>query len=152
KSKDAAMTSQPTLAELRARAHKDHHREIGNVLARLIARPVALYGTWLAIRLGLSANHVTLMALGANVLAAVSIGYGSRFFFIFGVVLMHAGFWLDHVDGQVARWRRTASLCGVYFDYLMHYISNCVLGFALGFGLARRFDNLTWTLAGFAIA
>ena len=30
-------------------------------------------------------------------------------------------FWLDHVDGQVARWRGTASLDGVYLDYLMHH-------------------------------
>ena len=38
-----------------------------------------------------------------------------------GVVLAHLAFWLDHVDGQVARWRGTASLDGVYLDYLMHH-------------------------------
>ena len=36
----------PTLAELRARVHKERHREIGNWLARRVARPTAVYGTW----------------------------------------------------------------------------------------------------------
>ena len=55
--------SGPTLAELRARVQKDRHREIGNWLARRVARPTAVYGSWLAIRLGLSAHQVTLLAL-----------------------------------------------------------------------------------------
>ena len=35
-----------------ARVQKDRHREIGNWLARRVARPTAVYGCWLAIRLG----------------------------------------------------------------------------------------------------
>ena len=37
--------------------------EIGNWLARRVARPTAVYGCWLAIRLGLTAHQVTLAAL-----------------------------------------------------------------------------------------
>ena len=55
----------PTLAELRMRAQKRKHREIGNFLARRYARPTAIYGTWLAVRLGLSAHQITLAAWGA---------------------------------------------------------------------------------------
>ena len=110
----------PTLAELRACVQKDRHREIGNWLARHFARPTAVYGCWLAISLGLSAHQVTLAALLANLAAAVMIGTGDPTFFVLGVILAHLAFWLDHVDGQVARWRGTASLDGVYFDYLMH--------------------------------
>ena len=67
-------------------------------------------------------------------------------------MLAHLGFWLDHVDGQVARWRGTVSLDGVYFDYLMHHAANLALGFALGYGLAARSGDARWTIAGFAIA
>ena len=91
---------------------------------------------WLAIRLGLSAHQVTLLALGSWLLAALAIGTGDRFLFVVGVALAQLGFWLDHVDGQVARWRGTACLDGVYLDYLMHHAANLTLGFALGFGLA----------------
>ena len=71
----------PTVAELRARVQKDRHGEIGNWLARRVARPTAVYGCWLAIRLGLSAHQVTLAALCSSLAAAVAIGTGDRGFF-----------------------------------------------------------------------
>jgi hypothetical protein len=144
-------TPGPTIAQLRARVQKDRHREIGNWLARRAARPTAVYGCWLAIRLGLTAHQVTLIALGSWLLAALAIGTGDRFLFVIGVALVQLGFWLDHVDGQVARWRGTACLDGVYLDYLMHHAANLTLGFALGFGLAVRSGDLRWAIAGFAI-
>jgi len=142
----------PTLAELRATVQKQRHREIGNWLARRVARPTAVYGSWVAVRLGLSAHQVTLVALAASLGGAMAIGTGSRPGFVLGVALAHLGFWLDHVDGQVARWRGTAGLDGVYLDYLMHHVVNLTLGFALGFGLASGTGQPVWALAGFAIA
>ena len=142
----------PTLAELRASVQKGRHREIGNWLARRVARPSGIYGTWLAIRLGLSAHQVTLAALGSSLAGAVAIGTGLLPGFVAGVLLLHLGFWLDHVDGQVARWRGTASLDGVYLDYLMHHLVNLTLGFASGFGLAARSGQPLWAVAGFTIA
>jgi len=146
------MSRQPTLEALRATVQKGRHREIGNWMARHIARPTAIYGTWLAVRLRLSAHQVTLAAMGASCCAAMSIGTGNRLGFVAGAVLLHLGFWLDHVDGQVARWRQTASLDGVYLDYLMHHTVNFALGFGLGYGLTRRTSDPAWALAGFAIA
>jgi hypothetical protein len=146
------MNQSPTLNELRARVQKDHHREIGNWLARRFARPTAVYGTWLAVRLGLSAHQVTLLALSVNLAAAVAVATGTRGGFVAGIALFHLAFWLDHVDGQVARWRRTASLEGVFFDYLMHHVASLALGFSLGYGLSARTGDLRWTAAGFAIA
>jgi hypothetical protein len=102
--------------------------------------------------MGLSAHQVTLAALAASLSGAVAIGTGSRWGFAFGVVLAHLGFWLDHVDGQVARWNKAASLDGVYHDYLMHHLINLSLGFALGYGLAVRTGHPAWAVAGYAIA
>jgi hypothetical protein len=146
------IVSRPTLADLRARAHKGRHREIGNWLARRAGRPSAIYGTWLAIRLGMSAHHVTSLALAASLASAGLIATGQRGPFIAGVGLALLSFWLDHVDGQVARWRGTASLDGVFFDYLLHHVANLALGFALGFGLAMQSGDPRWALGGFAIA
>src|SRR6185437_7062675 len=99
------MNDAPTLAQLRARVHKERHREIGNVLARRVARPSAVYGTWLAVRLGLSAHQVTMAALLASAVATLALMTGERGGFVAGIVLAHLAFWLDHVDGQIARWR-----------------------------------------------
>ena len=146
------MTDRPTLAQLRGRVQKDRHREVGNWLARRVARPSAVYGTWLAVRLGLSADVVTALSLAAGLSASVAIASGTRRGFVAGVVLGHLAFWLDHVDGQVARWRGTASLDGVYLDYLMHHATNLCLGFALGHGLAVRTGQPQWSAAGFLVA
>jgi hypothetical protein len=146
------MTERPSLAELRARVHKGRHREIGNWLARRVARPTAVYGTWLAVRCGLTANQVTLAAVVISGASAVLIGSGTRGAFVAGVLLAFVAFWLDRVDGQVARWRGTASLDGVYLDYMMHHAANLALGFGLGHGLAVRSRDPCWSVAGFAIA
>jgi hypothetical protein len=142
----------PNLAELRSRVHKDRHREIGNWLARRVGRPSAVYGTWLAVRLGVTAHQVTLAALGVSIGSALCFGVGTRWGFIAGVALANVAFWLDHVDGQVARWHTSASLDGVYFDYLMHHAIALSQGFALGYGLATRTGDLRWAVAGFAVA
>ena len=146
------MRARPTLAEIRAKAQKARHREIGNILARRVFRASAIYGTWLAIRLGMSANQVTTLALISSIAAAIAIGSGTRWGFVIGVAMLHLAFWLDHVDGQVARFRGTSSLEGVYFDYMLHHAGSLALGFALGHGLARHSGQFNWSIAGFAIA
>jgi len=145
-------SDRPTPAELRAVVQKDRHREIGNWLARRVARPSAVYGTWLAVRLGVSANQVTFTALVVGLAGAAALASGDRLGLVAAAALGHLAFWLDHVDGQVARWRGTASLDGVYYDYIMHHVVNMALGFALGFGLAVRTGRVEWAAAGFAIS
>ena len=93
----------PTLAQLRAVVQKGRHREIGNWLARRVARPSAVYGTWGAVRIGMTANQATLASLTASLCGAAAIGSGGRLAFAVGVGLGGLAFWLDHVDGQIAR-------------------------------------------------
>lgn len=145
----------PTLAELRLKVFKHCRpggREIGNWLARRWGRPAAVYGTWVAVRCRVSAHAVTSLAVAAQGVGCAAIGTGSRWGFVVGVVLIHLAYWLDHVDGQVARWRGTASLSGVYFDYLYHHAASLMLGFALGFGLLMREREPLWALGGFSLA
>src|SRR6478735_887737 len=130
------MNDRPTLVELRSRAYKrgiPGEPEIGSWLARRIGRPSALYGTWVAVRVRASANQVTATALAASLGSGLAIGTGSRVGFVAGVAFAWLAYWLDHVDGQVARWRGTASLGGVYLDYLMHHAATLLQGFALGY-------------------
>lgn len=149
------MTDQPSLADLRTRVFKHSGSgrcEVGNWLARRVGRPSAVYGTWVAVRAGVPAHAITGAALVANLGGAMAIGTGSRLGFVAGVVLLVVGYWLDHVDGQVARWNGTASLGGLYFDYLLHHATALALGFALGFAVAARGGSIGWAAAGFLVA
>lgn len=82
------MSERPTLSELRGRVFKHsaipdsqflvpgsqsrfRNQEVGNWLARRVGRPSAVYGTWLAVRLGVSAHQVTLAALVVGGASAV---------------------------------------------------------------------------------
>ena len=141
----------PTLAELRDRELRGPDAGVGNWLARRFARPTAIFGTWLAIRAGLSAHQVTGAALVASIASAAAIGGGTRPGFLLGAGLGLLAFWLDRVDGQVARWRGAVSLGGVYLDYLMHHAATLSLGFGLGYGLASRTGHLPWAAAGLAV-
>lgn len=142
----------PSLNELRTCAHKQEYQRIGSWPARKIARPAAIYGTWVAVRLNMSANQITLAATAVVIIAAALMSIGSPTAFFYAILLHHLAYWLDHVDGQVARWNRTASLDGVYLDYLLHYIWNLTLGFGLGFGLTNRTGQPLWSALGFSIS
>lgn len=145
------MRSKPTLQELREQAQKPRHREIGNWLAIHWGRPTAIYGTWAAVRYGVSAHQVTLLAILATLTGASGLGWGSWTGFGVGVAFLHLAFWLDHVDGQVARWTKTASLDGVYLDFFMHHLWALTVGFGLGMGLQQITKEPLWSLAGFLV-
>ena len=151
---DDADDRHPTLAELRApgpegpaprdrqlagaagRAADGRLRDLAGRPARALGAPGHAARRWLADGGGRAGDRRPGRGAGSSL----------------GVALAHLAFWLDHVDGQVARWRGTASLDGVYLDYLMHHAANLGLGFGLGYGLAARTGDPRWAAAGFAIA
>ena len=143
--------SRPTLAELRARVQKDRHREIGNWLARRVARPTAVYGCWLAIRLGSRAHQVTLAACCRRSSAARGDRHGRAESFRRG---RHAGApgVLARPCGRpsrpLARDRQPGRGLSRLPDASRRQPG---AGFRLGYGLAARSGDLRWTIAGFAI-
>lgn len=146
------MRLMPGVRELGAACQKPRWREVGSLLARSFARPAAVYMTWCALRMRVSPNVVTGAALFVGLGGAVLLGTSPASGFVFGVLVLHAWYLLDHVDGQVARFCRTETVTGVYFDFMMHHIVHAASGFALGYGVAVRTGQLGWALAGAALA
>lgn len=121
-----------TLKELNGICQKEHYREVGNWMVRHIERPLALYVTWFLVKTPVSANQVTLASIGVAFLGSLLFIPASPWSFLTGVIFFHIWYLLDHVDGQVARYRKSESLSGVYFDFLSHYLVNAFFFFALG--------------------
>ena len=138
------------LAELERRCQKPDHRRIGNWMARRITRPAALRITRIVAPWGLSANAATLAAWGCGVAAAAAFGWGTAWGWLVGAALLQLWYLLDHVDGQLARLRGTASLDGVQLDYLMHHTVNLLVPVGVGFGLFARTAEPLWLLGGLA--
>jgi len=141
-----------TIAEIREKSQKPRWRTDGNWLARHWARPMAVYGTWVALGLHLSANAITFLAAVSWLIEAICIGSGQPIWFVIGVLFGFLGFWFDHVDGQVARMTGSESVSGIFLDFWMHTAHGLARAFALGFGLYKCTGNDLFILCGMSTA
>jgi hypothetical protein len=136
------------LSELEHRCQKPDHRRLGNWMARHVSRPAALRITRVVAPWGVSANTVTLAAWGCGAAGAAALAWGTICGWIVGAVLLQLWYLLDHVDGQLARLRGTASLDGVQLDYLMHHTINLLVPLGIGCGLLVRTAEPLYVAAG----
>jgi len=117
-------------------------------MARRIARPAALRITWCLAPWGVSANMMTWLAWMVSMASAWAFANGSVWGWTWGALLLQLWYLLDHVDGQLARLRGTASLDGVQLDYLMHHSVNLAIPLGVGFGMFQQEGQTGWLLAG----
>jgi len=134
--------------ELQRRCQKPDHRRVGNWMARHVSRPAALHVTRVVAPWGVSAHMATLAAWGCGLGAAAAFGWGTVWGWIAAAALLQLWYLLDHVDGQLARLRGTASLDGVQLDYLMHHTVNLLVPLGIGCGLFVQTAEPLWPLAG----
>jgi phosphatidylglycerophosphate synthase len=128
-------TTRPSLAELRAVAQPEStmsRRNAEHWLARLVLRKVSLPITRELLRTPVSANQLTGLMIVVGLLAAVAAAFGGLVWAIVAFVGVQVYFLLDLCDGEVARWRRTTSVTGVYLDRVGHYIVEAALLSAYG--------------------
>jgi len=136
------------LPELELRCQKPDHRRLGNWMARRVSRPAALRITRVVAPWGISADLATLVAWGTGAAAAAAFGWGTVWGWILGAALLEFWYLLDHVDGQLARLRGTASLDGVQLDYLMHHTLNLLVPLGVGCGLLAATAQPLWAAGG----
>lgn len=138
-----------SLDEIRGRCQKPRYKTVGNWMVRHILRDAALPFTWLLLHTSVTANQVTAASFLTGVLAAICLGYVPNSFFLTGVFLLQLWYYLDHVDGQIARYRGTACLTGRFFDFVMHHVIHGLLLFSLGFYLYQRTGQIFFVIWGF---
>ncbi len=110
------------------------------------ARPLSFVLTWIALRIRLTPNQVTLLSFIVGVGAFVSMAWGDAGL-VAGSCLFALLNILDCVDGNLARMRREDSPLGKFYDAAVGLIFYLVY-FALGLGLYRTPDSsLSFVLA-----
>jgi phosphatidylglycerophosphate synthase len=111
-----------------------NRRNAEHWLARLFLRSVSLRVTALLIRTPVSANTLTGVMIMVGLLAAAVVGAVSGAWgAVLGFLLIQLYFLLDLCDGEVARWRRTTSITGVYLDRVGHYFVEAAILSAVGY-------------------
>lgn len=148
-----------SIAELRAVTQPPEVRNRRNAehwTAALYLRDLSPYLTRPLLRLGASANSVTvLMILTGWATAAVLLipgPVGALLALFLGQLQML----FDCSDGEVARWRRTRSPLGPFLDAVGHYSTELLIALALGIRAAgwplHAPDDYGWLLLGALLA
>ena len=91
-------------------------------------------------------NQVTTVSLLFSLVGAALLATGDRSAENWGAGLFMLGRFLDHFDGELARFKGIASRFGYYFDYLTGALSYAALFLGIGLGLSMG------ALGGWAIA
>ena len=90
------------------------------VLARYYGRIISPYLTWVCLRLGMTADQVTIAGGVIGALGAAIMFPALGPWTAVGVIALQLAYLLDFSDGQVARMRGTSSTAGGYLDWLTH--------------------------------
>ena len=112
-----------------------------------MARRLSIYVTWFFAHLGLGANQVTLLSLVFALIGIVNLALGH---FAVGILAINIWYTLDHVDGELARLRKSSSLGGTFFDTVINFLIQpfTFLGWCFGLIPYAGTEILLWgTLA-----
>ena len=121
-----------SLSELNKIVQKPNYQTVGNWMVRKILRPAALPLTWLLLHTPITANQVTLFSIALGLFANFLLAQAGTINFLAGAFILQLWYLLDHVDGQIARYRKTASLTGRFYDFLMHHIIHPTMILGIG--------------------
>lgn len=107
--------------------------------AYFLIRPISFYIALFFINMRISANSVTILSLFISLLGSGLIGFGDFKIRLAGCACLLIWLILDHVDGNIARYNNTQSLCGEFLDSLAGYFT--IAFFPIFLGLAAYFDD-----------
>ncbi len=124
-------------------------RECDTWHGKHVCRKFSIYITRIVLSLGVSANIVTLIFFMIGILACFFLMLGTNLGFLMGALTLQFWYLIDHVDGEVARYRKEVTITGVYFDSVVHYVVNATIFFSLGWGVYRNIEVLHSIAIGF---
>ena len=86
------------------------------------------------LKVGISANVVTVMATIIAIIGSIFIGTTNFTLVILGIFLIEFHFVLDIVDGEIARLNLSPKPSGTYLDLISHFIASPIIwmGFTIG--------------------
>ena len=130
------------VADLRAAYSDQKRRRDSKYLWVLLLRQPSFYAAWLFLELGVTANQITWLSLALGLTGCSFIAVGDCAFMMVGVLLVNLWFFLDCVDGNVARHGRSSGDYGRFIDDLGGYVMMGGLFTSVGVGLYRNPEGI----------
>lgn len=113
------------IAKLKEICRKKHKKAVTKPhwWATLFARRVSIYITWFIVKYTkISANQVTIWQLIASLFGLGLLCFSNTWIALIGTFFLHLGYIFDNVDGEVARYRKSQSINGMFLDFVNHEI------------------------------
>ncbi|MDO9378595.1 MAG: CDP-alcohol phosphatidyltransferase family protein [Nocardioidaceae bacterium] len=152
---DAPRPARPTFAEYRAIAQPPEIRARKSAehwTADLYLRDISPYLSRPLVRMGLSANSVTVLMILCGWAAAGSLLVPGITGVVLAVLFGQLQMLVDCCDGEVARWRSTFSPAGTFLDKIGHYTTESLIPVALGVraagGVGDAAEHPGWLAVG----
>jgi len=141
------MKHRLTLTQIRDSLPEEKHIEDkATYSSYYIMRVSAVYPAWFALRLGISANQITVMAFLAGLAGCFIFATGNYTLAIIAIIIFFIRDLLDFVDGTVARATKTTTKQGMYLDRVCDDIMGMLIPIAIGIGISMISLGLTLAL------
>ena len=95
---------------------------------------ISIYFTWIFLRLGISANSVTILSGIFCIIGGILLSSRSIWIVILGIAFFYIYSLLDHSDGDIARYNKQSSILGAFLDWYVHLLRDAAMftGLAIG--------------------
>ena len=115
-------------------------------------RILSIYLTWIFIKLPFTPNQITVFGTTVYLVGAFVFSFSNYIWNLIGVGLIIVSFWLDAVDGELARYRKLATgggVGGVYVEPVSHDVQYGFLFLPISYGAYLLTGSILPVLAGF---
>jgi len=131
---------------------QDTERRGDTSLTLRIHRSISIYITRLLLITPITANQTTLLDIAIGLIGCFFIATGEPLNFLIGCLILQ--FWLafDCVDGEIARYRKTASITGLYVDRVNHIVIEPLIFVSLSIGVYFNYPTISVILLGHSAA
>lgn len=114
--------------------------KIDSLWSRFIIRPLSFLITYLFLKLNISATTVSVISIFISLMGSLFLSFNSDLFRLLGVIFIEFWLILDCVDGNIARFTKTASEKGEFFDSVSGYFTFSFVFLSLGIAAFHTLD------------
>ena len=100
-----------------------------------VTRRISIYFTKLFLEIGISANQASLLGLLVLIIAGAFFVFSDARWWFIGLLLLYLSFVVDCVDGEIARYNKSASSTGTYLDGIIGVFAPAYIMACASFGI-----------------
>ncbi len=133
-----------SLQEVKNRCKRENAKE--NNQLHWFSSMFSIYFSYFFIRLKLTADQVTIVFFLLGLTGAIFYSTNTLLCSLLGYLFFRLHIIVDMSDGDVARFNKSYSIRGAYWDAMIHSILNPLYCIAISFAMYTRFDDVFFLL------